>query len=57
MVNPAPKEEDSAQLKGSDKTRRSLNPQQRNTHAQDKFCDLKIYHQNIQGLKGKLDQL
>jgi len=57
MVSPAPKAEDSTQLKGSDKTTRSLNPQHRNTHVQDNFCDLKVYHQNIRGLKGKLDQL
>ena len=57
MVSPAPNTENSTKLKGSDKTRRSLNHQHRNTHVQDNFRDLKVYHQNIRGLKGKLDQL
>jgi len=41
MVSPAPNTEDSTQMKGLDKTRKSLNPPHRNTHVQDNFCDLK----------------
>ena len=57
MVCPAPKAKGTTQLKGFSKTRKPPNPQHKSVHIQDSLDDLKIYHQNIRGLKGKLDQL
>ena len=57
MVCPAPKTKGITQLKDIHENRKPPNPQHKRQHIQNSTHDLKVYHQNIRGMKGKLDQL
>jgi len=57
MVGSDPRSGGSTLRKDCVKNRRASNPHHSNTYKQDYSCNLKVYHQIVWGLKGKLNLL